>query len=179
MAKKKPKATIGRRTIYKPELDNQAYEMCLLGYTDKQIAKEFGVTERTINNWKAKHPSFFQSLKSGKRPADGKVALSLYQRATGYETVKEQAIKLKEVYWDDDGNRCEREHVEIVALVEKLPPDVSAMIFWLKNREPALWREKPIPEVTAEQSDSFVSALKAGAKLWDMPAQEEPEDSQE
>ena len=54
---------------------------------------------------------------------------SLYQRAVGYsyETIK--------IFCDKNGNVTKmpyREHV---------PPDVTAQIFWLKNRDPAHWRD--------------------------------------
>ena len=58
---------------YKPEYDRQALKMCLLGATDVQLADFFGVTARTIENWRNKHPSFFRSLKEGKEDADSKV----------------------------------------------------------------------------------------------------------
>jgi transcriptional regulator with XRE-family HTH domain len=36
------------------------------GFTDKEIADVFGVTEQTINNWKTAFPLFFESLKKAK-----------------------------------------------------------------------------------------------------------------
>lgn len=55
---------------YKAEYDELAYNYCLLGATDAQLANFFGVKEQTINNWKNKHKSFFESLKKGKDSAD-------------------------------------------------------------------------------------------------------------
>ena len=56
----------GRPTNYKKEYDEQAYKLCLLGATDKEMADFFNVKEQTINNWKKNHPSFFESIKRGK-----------------------------------------------------------------------------------------------------------------
>ena len=42
----------GRPTAYKPEYVEQAYNYCLLGAIDVQLANFFRVTEKTINTWK-------------------------------------------------------------------------------------------------------------------------------
>ena len=33
---------------------------------------------------------------------------------------------------------------------EHVPPDFTAHIFWLKNRQPARWRDKVVPPVEPE-----------------------------
>lgn len=53
------------------------------GKTDKQVARIVGVCEKTVNNWKGKHPRFLQSLKESKQIADDLVEASLFNRATG------------------------------------------------------------------------------------------------
>lgn len=39
-----------------------------------------------------------------------------------------------------------------VTVQKQLPPDISAQMFWLKNRCPELWRDKP-PEPEPEPED--------------------------
>ncbi len=73
----------GRPTKYKDEYIEQAYKLALLGATDKQMCDYFNVDEKTFNNWKHKHPEFFQSLKKGKEEADFNVVKSLYKKACG------------------------------------------------------------------------------------------------
>lgn len=119
-----------KNSKYLPEYDERAYQLCLLGATDKFLADCFGVTEQTVNNWKKDHPSFFESLKRGKEVADAKVAEALFQRATGYE---HEADDIKAV----------NGAIVITPTIKRYPPDPTAMIFWLKNRQPKLWREKP------------------------------------
>lgn len=58
----------------------------------------------------------------------------------------QQAIKVKDVYFDEEGRRCEKERVEIVELEQEVPPDTTAGIFWLKNRKPDQWN-KPAPRI--------------------------------
>src|SRR5262249_17802873 len=88
----------------------------------------FGVSVRTIANWQAKHEEFLQALKSGKEEADDRVERSLYQRAVGYEY---DAVKV----FNANGTPM------IVPYRATMPPDVTAMIFWLKNRPSDRWRD--------------------------------------
>jgi hypothetical protein len=69
--------------------------------------------------------------KRGKFPADERVERSLYQRAIGYtyDTVK----ILKPAGTTEPVIVPYRRHV---------PPDVTACIFWLKNRRPDEWRDR-------------------------------------
>lgn len=121
----------GRPTEFRDAYCDQAYKLCLLGATDVQLADFFEVSEQTINAWKHKHPEFLESLKRGKIEADCKVAQALYKKAIGGYLVNSQ-----KAFVDKMG----QEHVIDVA--DEAAPDTTAAIFWLKNRQPELWREK-------------------------------------
>ena len=119
----------GRPTKYKKKYAEQTRKLCLLGAIDKELADFFEVEEKTINNWKEEFPDFLQSLKSGKELADAEVASKLYHRANGYEH-KEDKI------FNDNGIPL------VVPTTKHYPPDTTAAIFWLKNRQPKRWRDK-------------------------------------
>jgi hypothetical protein len=119
----------GRPTKYKPEYDEQVYKLCLLGLIDKEIARYFEISESTLNLWKLEHPSFSESIKNGKKNADAKVAASLYQRANGYEQPEDKIFQYEGA-------------PVIVPTIKHYPPDVTAQIFWLKNRQSKIWRDK-------------------------------------
>lgn len=123
---------MARPSRYKAEFADQAVKLCRLGATDKELAEFFGVTEKTINNWKAAHPPFLQSLKAGKQLADADVADRLFQRAIGYSHPDVHISNYQGV-------------VTITPITKHYPPDPTSMIFWLKNRRPDLWRDKPEP----------------------------------
>ena len=74
----------GRPSLYKPEFAEQAFELCLAGATNQDLADTFEVGHSTIDNWLQKHPEFAQSVKRGRALADGRVAHGLYSRAIGY-----------------------------------------------------------------------------------------------
>jgi hypothetical protein len=119
----------GRPTDYKEEYNAQAEKLCKLGATDKELADFFEVAESTINEWKLKHPEFSESIKAGKILADSEVAEKLFKRATGYS---HEDVDIKVI----DGQ------IVTTDLVKHYPPDTTAAIFWLKNRQKEKWRDK-------------------------------------
>jgi Asp-tRNA(Asn)/Glu-tRNA(Gln) amidotransferase A subunit family amidase len=134
MAKGKDKGTKsknkgGRKPKYKPEYAEQAFKLCLLGATDKELADFFEVKESTINDWKKKRKEFSESIKNGKEKADAEVAKSLFKRATGY---KQEVVKV----FQFQGQPI------IVPVTEEVAPDTGACMAWLKNRQKAKWRDK-------------------------------------
>ncbi len=131
----------GQPTKYKPEYCDLAHNYCLLGATDKELGVFFEVTETTINNWKNDFPEFFESIKSGKEDADALVAKSLFQRAIGYSH-KETKIATFE------GKITDSKEYD-----KHYPPEVKAGQFWLKNRQPKKWREKPDPTEQENQDN--------------------------
>jgi hypothetical protein len=132
---------------YQEDYAKQAYKLCLLGATDNELANFFDVSEQTINNWKADHPVFFESLKKGKIAADAQVAESLYNRATGY-TCKDTHVS------NFQGA------ITLTELDKHYPPDVVAAIFWLKNRQSDNWRDKPTQSDIGELTSDFMDQLK-------------------
>jgi hypothetical protein len=119
----------GRPTAYKPEYAEQAEKLCKLGATDIELADFFEVSDRTIYRWQSQHPEFCQALKAGKDAADERVERSLYHRATGYTF---EAVKI----FQHQGQPV------TVPYREHVPPDTTAMIFWLKNRRKDQWRDR-------------------------------------
>jgi hypothetical protein len=112
---------VGRPASYKPEFAKMARHLCKLGATDADLADAFEVSVVTIDNRKIRYPEFLGSLK-GKEQADNRVERSLYARATGYTY---DAVK---IFHTKNGKTIK------VRYTEHVPPDVTACIFWLKNR---------------------------------------------
>jgi len=110
------------------------------GLTDEQIAHNMGVSIATLYNYKRDHLAILDALKRGKEVVDIQVENKLFQRAMGYsykETTREN------VYLKDECGKVYGSEMQITKIVTKeVAPDVTAQIFWLKNRKPRDWRDK-------------------------------------
>ena len=121
----------GHPTHYRKEYDDQARRLCLLGMTDKEMATFFSVTEVTIIAWRKANPSFAAACEEGKTDADARVAESFYKRALGYS---HPAVKI----FMPQG----AEEPVYAPYIEHYPPDTSAAMSWLSNRQRKKWRNK-------------------------------------
>lgn len=103
--------------------------MAQRGATVREIAEALEVTEKTVYEWRHKHPAFGESFKLGRDAADERVEESLYRRATGYSFDSIKIMSYEGVAF-------------VEPFVEHVPPDVGAIQFWLKNRRGETWRDK-------------------------------------
>lgn len=141
---------MGRPTDYRVEMVEQAEKLSWLGATNEKMADFFNVSLATFKVWMNTYPDFQASVKKGREDADAAVVKSLYKRATGYvvKEVTEDHTKKQgapgDVVVDDEGELAQE--IEIVPTVrvtiKEVAPDPTSMIFWLKNRRPAEWRDK-------------------------------------
>ena len=101
------------------------------GLTDQEIAKKLDISLSSFAKYKKKYPDIIgKALKENKEVVDFQVENALLKRAMGYtyEEVKEE--------------------YEMGALVKRtvttkvVVPDVTAQIFWLKNRNATEWRDR-------------------------------------
>ena len=126
----------GRPSKYDEKLHPRlAKAYAMAGLTDAQMAEELGIALATLKNWKNDFPEFMAALTEGKEGPDGRVEDSLFRRAIGYSLEVEKPMVVS------DGAQV-GSHVEVVKYREKVPPNVTAQIFWLKNRRPDRWRDK-------------------------------------
>lgn len=122
------------------------------GLTDKEIAEhKIGISERTFTEWKTRFPSISAALKDGKIPADYEVEDSLHKAATGFTVTVRKPVKLKTKKQLKDKGTIEEERIEYVEEEVYIPPNVTAQIFWLKNRRRKYWQDRP---TDAEQEDA-------------------------
>jgi hypothetical protein len=143
---------VGRPTEYEADYAKQAKKLCELGATDDELADFFEVSTRTIYRWKLDHEEFCQAIKSGKEISDDRVERSLYQKATGYNFIEQQAFKIKAGQHE--------EKVEVVDVEKFAQPDTTAAIFWLKNRKSGDWRDKQDVEHSGAVSVNVVDYSK-------------------
>ena len=105
------------------------------GLIDEQIAHNIGINTATLYRWKDQHSEICEAIKKGKQVADQEVENALFKRACGYKCVEIRRAPRQNV---ETGETV----LEVISETEKeVPPDVTAAIFWLKNRKPEEWRD--------------------------------------
>lgn len=116
------------------------------GLVQQQICDNLGISIETLIEYKKKYPLFAEALKKGKEIADIHVVNALFKRAIGYdyeETITEETDK----------------GTSVKVIKKHSAPDVTAQIYWLKNRLRGVWRDKP--EEESGKDNSIIELAKA------------------
>lgn len=119
------------------------------GLTDEQIAKNIGIARKTLFEWKQRFSDIGDTLKRGKDVVDRQVENALLKRALGYDYTE---VKTK-----TEGGIV----TEVTTTTKQVVPDVTAQIFWLKNRKPESWRDKVVytDESELEKLDDLIGSI--------------------
>ena len=132
----------------------QVMELAKNGLTERQIALEIGVSQKTISVWKLKYTEFRDVLETWKYDADRKVERSLFERATGYDHWEER------IFCNKDGI------VTRVETIKHYPPDVKACMYWLNNRQKDIWanRQETVISGTTGLAEKIAEARERSGK---------------
>lgn len=116
-------------------------DWCRNGATDKEIWERLGISKDSFYEYKKNISDFSDSLKKVKDYVDAEVENALLKRALGYsyEEVTQEV--------DEKGKK------KIKKVTKQVVPDVIAQIFWLKNRRPDKWREKPADSQSGDKEN--------------------------
>ena len=147
-AKKNLYGNPANNTLYRPNYPKLVQKLMAAGCTQFEVAQDLGVSEQTLYKWCNQYPEFAQALRAGFDKADDRVELALLSKATGHKWVEE--VKSKTI--NDEGEEVE----EVTQITKQVPPDNSAIFFWLKNRRAHRWKDKH--EVTINQNVQIVTS---------------------
>ena len=140
------------------------------GLSDEQIMKNIGIAKDTYYRWKNDFKEFADAIKRGKAPVDFEVENALLKTALGHTMTLKKPIKVKVEKQLSGKGKIVEEHIEYAEEEVYIPPNAVAQIFWLKNRKPDRWRDRPqagAVEGTAAD-DGFIEALNGtAAKDWE------------
>lgn len=121
--------------LAKSKLENWLNENDLLritqwfreGATDKEVAvKHMGIGRTTFYRWIKESEALKAAVEEGKKPVIAIVENALIKSTTGYD-VMEGRINA---------------NGEKIMVKKHIPPNITAIIFYLKNRDPKRWRDK-------------------------------------
>lgn len=161
------------------------------GLTNEQIAQKIGVRRETISVWCSKYPNIANALKKGKEVIDYEIENSLIStmkkhkiKTTTYKMVKKDDLVLKAErtkfmnMFKLDHPDATKEQIliataENVAVYERIPmtetvtevdPNVSSMIFWLKNRKPDVYRDQTFKKLNEAQARKAIAEANISEK---------------
>lgn len=137
----------GRRSGYNDTMPIRAETLAREGYKFDEIAVALCIDNQTLTNWQNKHPELKEAIVRGRDHFDThKVERSLRKRAVGFHEIVEETKEPRQIGTEFDfitGQEVPKYELVTVKTVKKLVlPDTTAMIFWLKNRQPKRWRDK-------------------------------------
>lgn len=110
------------------EMLHEAKELGRMAATEFEICEFWNINPVTLYSWRARDAAFDSALQHGKDVADKRVERALYARAMGY-SYRSEEIKVVE------GT------VVRVPVIKHEPPNMTALVFWLKNRQRETWRD--------------------------------------
>ena len=126
--------------------------------TNEQIAQNMGVHRDTLVEWRKRFSVISDALKSGRENADYTVENELFQSCHTRTVTVKKPIKVKTVK-QDGKKKIEEEKVVYAEEQVVVPANVTAQIFWLKNRRADKWKDKPeAVETQATLADTIQAA---------------------
>lgn len=161
------------------------------GLDDAQIAQNMGINVRTLYKWKTKYGQIGQALKKNKEIVDAEIEESLIstmQKHTittiQYKMVKKDDLVLKaertkfmNVYKLDHPEATKDqiliataesvdvyEQIPMIKTVTEVDPNISSMIFWLKNREPDKYRDQTFKKLNEAQARKAIAEANISEK---------------
>ena len=142
-----------------------------MGNSEEEIAKQLGVSYSTFREYKKKHPELQAALSEGADDANGAVVNALHRRALGYTVKVRKVVKIKKPVIEDGRKIAEEEVLETGEEDVHVPADTKAIIFWLTNRIPELWKSSPdasLVESLRKPNRELLEAIQHSApKLWE------------
>ena len=105
------------------------------GATMADLAAFLGISTSTLYKLKDDHADVAEAIKTARARADAHIESALFKRAMGYDY--QELTGTKEA---DENGDLQIEHARFVT--KHVPGDVTAQIFWLKNRRPDEWNDR-------------------------------------
>jgi len=118
----------GGITKYSEEKKRQILLLMAEGLSDEKVAKVLKISSTTLDNWKKNNPDLLGAIKENKAKWDDEVVKSAKNRAKGFYVPEEK------IFCNAMGE------VTRVQTQKYYPPDPTAFIFWLTNRQRENWK---------------------------------------
>jgi len=147
------------RSKWEDDFPERAFSFLQKGHIELELAKHLGISEATLNDYKNKYPEFLKAIKEGKRKTDDEVENALLKRALGYtyiEETREPVLIKKKIGGRHKKISLSEEMILTKTVTKNIAPDVTACIFWLKNRRPDQWRDRKQIDLDLDLEDGVL-----------------------
>ena len=173
------------------------------GLTDEQISHNMGINVSTLYTWKNKYSELKEALKKGKEVVDAEIEESLISTMMKHTitTVTYKMVKKDKLVLQGERqefiNRYKLDHPEAteqeilietaknVEVYEQIPqiknvtevdPNISAIIFWLKSREPNKFRDQTFRKLNEANARKVLADAKISEQqLKELTDQDAPQ----
>lgn len=103
------------------------------GLSMKEVAKNLGISERTLYKYKAEDKQFMQTVKKARQVCVEILENTMFKSATGFTQTVKKYEKVKRCTYKDGKKLKEWEEIVELEVEEYFKPDITAGIFLLKN----------------------------------------------
>lgn len=116
-----------------------------------KIAEDYiGISRSAFfGHWLKESEDLRKAVETSKEVADMSVEEALYKRAVGYD------------YWEEQYELIEGELRLVKRWKRHLPPDTKAILHWLFNRMPGMWRAVQEPLESTQYTETIQNILVA------------------
>lgn len=121
------------------------------GCTDKELAHNIGISRETYYKWMGRHLDIADAIKKGREMAVEAVENAFFMRAVGK---CEETTTVKEVEQKLIDGKLVTVHQVVKETTRRLPPDTTALIFYLKNK--VGYKTEPDTEVNVDVAPVFI-----------------------
>ena len=121
------------------------------GMSEKQIAREMGVTHKTLYNWSKGYDEFFKAIQFGVQEVQYQVENALERAAVGGHTKETKITVMMK-------NGIEVETLK-ETFVKEIQPDVRAIKLYLGNKDPNKWQQDKLSLLTEGDDDSHIQVV--------------------
>jgi len=137
---------------YSEELTEKICKHLKKGNTVTTTCQAVGIAKSTFYEWVENKSDFSDAIKKAMAIPDKKVENALYKSAIMGHRYKEKEFKAVAV-----GEKIKMIPVKTVTKI--IPPNVTAQIFYLKNRQPDEWKDRHDLDVSGNVNIKVVTAV--------------------
>jgi len=117
------------------------------GLTEQQVSKKLGIAYSSLSDYKNKNAVLLEALNHGRDLLVSELENSLYRIAMGFGYTETKTLTEK-----DGSEKIQKIKTEVNE--RQSLPNVSALIFALKNLDKNHWRDKPFDELVEESAEA-------------------------